>query len=1258
MSTPKLKAIFLALACVFAAGQAQANGTDPAVVAGQAGFSTQGSTLSITNSPGAIINWQGFSIGASETTRFIQQSAASSVLNRVIGPDPSVIFGTLTSNGRVFLINPSGILFGQGAHIDVAGLVASTLNLSNQDFLAGRLNFSSDPLAGNVENRGNITTPSGGSVYLVGSNVTNSGIINSPQGDVILTAGQSVKIFDTSTPGVRVELTASDNAAVNLGQILAQSGQVGIYGAALRNAGIIDADQVVRDASGKIVLRAKQDVTLEASSRLSANGEQGGAITVQSESGTTLVSGTIEAKGTGQTGGTVHVLGDKVGLFDHASINVSGDAGGGTVLVGGDYQGKNPSVQNASATYGSPDASIKADAITSGNGGKVIVWADDVTRFGGNISARGGANSGDGGFVEISGKHYLDFGGMVDTRAPLGQAGTLLLDPDEIQIVNAAGGATLRMTCLGGGDCTTPSGIGPYTDTASAFVPAAPGSVGILPDNSINQQLAFGNVTVKTSQDSILISNVSGIVAIGPVTGTTDAEPGAVPGPNANTLTLDSATGISWNAAWSYKNLGQISLLAKGGSIAGTGALTLVDVSPVLLQATASIGSAGTPMAISGNGGSVTLSAGTSVDLGLISAGAGAISATSSGSGDLTLRGVLTSTNAGTSSIVLNSTSGTGNVISSGGSISTPGRATIFTNTIAGSSGVSTLVGLGSGNFRYNGVTTGLGTGIYAVYTEQPTITITADSPTAITYGDATPALTTALSGLQNGDSTAQAVSTTTTVAVGGPTSNSGNYTAGAHTLTPSAVSQLGYALSYVDGTLTVSQLALTGSIATGSSVYGAALAPGAASLTGIVSGDLVTPSTVTVVTAGNTSTSGKLKAGSYTGIESISSTLGGTDAGNYTFAGAVGDYTVSQLALTGSIATGSSVYGAALVPGAASFSNLVSGDIVTPDAVVVTPDVVSTSGHLTAGSHTGIEAVSGTLSGADAANYTFAGAVGDYTVSQLALTISATGVDKVYDGLTTATASLTDNRVAGDLLATAYGTASYLDKSVGNGKTVNVVGIALAGTDAGNYTVNSTATTTADITAKAITGSITADNKVYNATNAAAILTRTLTGVLGSDAVSYSGGAASFDTKNVDTGKTVTGSGLILAGADAGNYTVNSSATTTADITAKAITGSITAANKTYDANDVAAISSRTLSGVLGSDVVSYSGGAASFNTKNVGAGKTVTGTGLVLAGADAGNYPVHSSATSTADITAKAITGRMTADNKFYNATDAATI
>src|SRR5512147_412544 len=150
------KLISFAVASCFAADLALANPVGPSVVSGTAGFATAGSALTVTNSPNAIINWQGFSIGAGEITRFQQQSAASAVLNRVVGQDPSAILGTLSSNGRVFLVNPNGILFGQGARVDVAGLVATTLNLANSDFLAGRLNFEAGAVAGSIVNQGEI----------------------------------------------------------------------------------------------------------------------------------------------------------------------------------------------------------------------------------------------------------------------------------------------------------------------------------------------------------------------------------------------------------------------------------------------------------------------------------------------------------------------------------------------------------------------------------------------------------------------------------------------------------------------------------------------------------------------------------------------------------------------------------------------------------------------------------------------------------------------------------------------------------------------------------------------------------------------------------------------------------------------------------------------------------------------------------------------------------------------------------------------
>ncbi len=475
----KAKAIAMAVASCFVAHGALANPYGLSVVNGQVSARQNGNTLSITNSPGSIINWQGFSVGSNEVTRFIQQSAASTVLNRVVGVDPSIILGTLQSNGRVFLLNPNGVLFGAGSTIDVAGLVASTLNLSNADFLAGRMRFTDTPGAANVVNQGTITTPSGGQVYLVAPNVENHGVISSPQGEVILAAGKTIDLVDSGTPNLRVQIDAPDNQAVNIGQIIANSGKVGIYAGLIRNSGIIRADGVVRGANGEILLKATKNVTVEAGSTLSASGAAGGTVTVQSGD-TTLVAGAIEATGSSGNGGNVQVLGNLVGITDRATINASGSTGGGNVLVGGDYQGANAAVQNAAATYFSADATIKADATDVGNGGKVILWADNATRSYGSISARGGANGGDGGFVENSGKQWLDFSARVDTRAPFGRSGMLLLDPTDI---------TISTDATSGGNCFS---MGCFTLSGN------PATANLNVDDLVGV-LGFGSVTVSTN---------------------------------------------------------------------------------------------------------------------------------------------------------------------------------------------------------------------------------------------------------------------------------------------------------------------------------------------------------------------------------------------------------------------------------------------------------------------------------------------------------------------------------------------------------------------------------------------------------------------------------------------------------------------------------------------------------------------------------------------------------------------------------------
>jgi filamentous hemagglutinin family protein len=561
-----------AVACCFSAGSALANPVGPTVVNGQVSFATSGKTLSVTNSPGSIISWQGFSIGAGETTRFIQQNAASAVLNRVVGSQGSSILGALQSNGRVYLINPNGIIFGSGAMVDTAGLVASTLNMLDADFLTGRLRFQNTPGAGIVSNAGEIRTPIGGRVMLISpSGVENSGIIHSPKGEVILAAGKSVEITDSSNPEVRIEVAAPEARAINLGTIVADAGKVGIYGGIVANHGIVSANSAVVGENGKIVFKSTRETNLAAGSVTSASGPAGGDVEISSTSGTTMVAGSVQATGSAGAGGNVRVLGENVGLTAAATIDASGARGGGTVLVGGDYQGANPSIQNARMTYAGSGTSIKADALAAGDGGKVILWADDTTRSHGAISARGGAQSGNGGFVETSGKLGLNVTRGPDVRAPAGNNGTWLIDPNNIDIV---AGQTFDETVNSG---------------APFFAPLVDGSV--IGVDLINAQLDFGsNVLITTTSRGATAGTDPGNITLSaPILKRAETQPGG-PFIGTTSLTLQAHNNI---------------VIAPGASITSTG-----DPLNVTLTANSdNAGGGGVTMggAITTRGGSVNI---------------------------------------------------------------------------------------------------------------------------------------------------------------------------------------------------------------------------------------------------------------------------------------------------------------------------------------------------------------------------------------------------------------------------------------------------------------------------------------------------------------------------------------------------------------------------------------------------------------------------------------------------------------------------
>lgn len=436
---PRMSALAIAVQAVLGL-PAWAMPQGATVVHGQVGITQPApGHLQVTAGNGAIINWQRFSIGPGELARFVQPSAQSAVLNRVTGTEASQLLGQLQANGRVFLINPHGIVVGSGARIDTNSFVASTLDIADADFLAGRMRFMAGTVAGEIRNEGLITAGPGGMVALIAPSIVNSGIIHAPDGQILLAAGRSIEIASTDRADVRFEVQAPTDSVLNLGKLIAENGAISAFAATLRNAGEIRADRLVQGADGAVSLVASRDLTLAAGSITTANGIAGGNVRVQSLAGTTRIGGTIEARGATGGGGSVQVLGDRIALEGGSIIDASGRFGGGQVLVGGDYQGANAQVPNARRVSVAEGAALRADATEQGNGGRVIVWADENTRFGGTLSARGGAQSGNGGFAEVSGKQNLAFTGSADLRAPRGALGTLLLDPMDIVVAIGSG---------------------------------------------------------------------------------------------------------------------------------------------------------------------------------------------------------------------------------------------------------------------------------------------------------------------------------------------------------------------------------------------------------------------------------------------------------------------------------------------------------------------------------------------------------------------------------------------------------------------------------------------------------------------------------------------------------------------------------------------------------------------------------------------------------------------------------------------------
>jgi hypothetical protein len=645
-------------------------------------------------------------------------------------------------------------MVGPGGRVDVAGFVASTLNIRNEDFLAGRNVFINDTSAKNVINQGEIRTPAGGSVYLIGSNVSNEGIITTPKGETILAAGATVSLIDSATPGVKVDITGTEGNATNLGTITAEAGRIGIAGVIVRNSGQINASSVVSEG-GRVFLKASQDAYVDGNGRIVT---------------------------TGTKGGSVEVLGNRVAVMDNAQIDASGtgntNAGGGKILVGGDYQGKNPDVQNANVTFFGPNATLKADAGKVGDGGTVIVWADDSTRAYGSISARGCTLGGNGGLVETSGKRYLDVAGIkVRADATGGTAGTWLLDPYSLNIsasttdftpaggspyifssgsgasnvqntdietqLNAGTSVTLQTSgtagdVYGSGDISLSASITKTSGSTATLKLLAHNDIVVGAGIGISSTVGSLNVVLNSDSDGIgagaimmnsgssIASNGGNVTLGGGVAG--DGTGNAIGTSYVNGITLDGAsinaaggnvslrgTGVAGSGAWRYgvmlQNGATVTSTGTGTvTLDGTGGASVSGNYGVMLESGAQISTADGTISITGHGIGTTsdnVGIGIQQSAKVRATGLGTITLNGTGgAGTNTNRGVYID---GADTLI---TTGNGDI-----SITGQGAGTGFDNRGIYISGGAKVKAAGTGNVSLDGTGSAAGTDFnYGVY--------------------------------------------------------------------------------------------------------------------------------------------------------------------------------------------------------------------------------------------------------------------------------------------------------------------------------------------------------------------------------------------------------------------------------------------------------------------------------------------------------------------------------------------------------------
>ena len=1234
------------------------------VVAGTASINQSGNNLQINQSSNrAVLDWNSFNVGAQAQVNFAQPSASSVTLNRVLDTQASQIMGRITANGQVFLTNPNGVLFGPTAQVDVGGLLVTTHGIGNDDFMAGKSSFEGAGAAGSVVNQGQLQASLGGYIAMLAPLVRNEGVIVAKEGTVALAAGDKITLqfAGQSLTAVQVDRAVMDALVDNQHLVRAEGGYVvmtarsanALLQNVVKNTGSVQAPSLV-NRQGRIVL-------------------EGGSL------GRVEVAGSLSATGdSGQSGGSVVVMGDQVQLSSGARIDASGDTGGGQVLIGGGWGAQVGPVGKSSSVSLGEGVNIKAAATGTGNGGYVETSAQKVQIA---ASAR------------------------LDTSAANGKAGQWVIDPVDITIDDSL--ASAISSALGSGDVTV-STDGNNTPNTIAGESSGTGNI------NINSPITWSaNMLTLRAADKIFINQI--------LRGSGSAHLRfALPDPGGlDKIFLKAPTYLAEgdNASFLFPGTGVVSIkvitrLGLSGSVSGldlqgiNGNLSGVYFLGDDIDASATstwqggagfmpLGNNATPFSGSFFGGGHTIrnltinrpaddavgllgnSMGSASEVGLINASVtganhvGALVGRLSGPGSVSTS-FSTGTVRGQTSVggLVGTLDGSGEVRNSyakanvsvynfadaGGLIGLVNAGTVYKTyatgavTVVGSgpsSGIGGLIGrLGSGGSGALDV-------VHAGFWDT---TLSGQSTSAAGIGLATAATQRFNNGLDqfelNPNYWQNYYNKTTPLL--------------AAFLTPITVNAGSDSKTY-DGRAYTSNTGFSTSISvSGSDPYF------------LGGGDYYYKQGTTRVSPVN--------AGSY----SIVPDLYSSDNRGYNITVVNGTLTVNpadvslsgsrvydgSTAMAGANLTATGVNGETFrVTGSGASGNLASKQVQTAQPLASVNGLslgTSDNGGLSSNYHS--------LSTANSS----------VTVTPKAVTLTAPVASKTYDATTAYTPTASDLSALSSQLGVDGDSVSDIGLSFNNKnaaagtKVLSASGAIISDGNGGqNYSISYASNSNSTIIPKALAISgITAADKVYDGLTSATVSTAGVTsavlqanGMLAGDTVTVSamGNFRNADNtandKNVGSGKTVALTST-FGGADVANYAITPQATTTASISPKALTiGGITAADKVYDGLSTATVSTTGVTNALlqangmvtGDTIIVLATGQFrnadnTANDKNVGVAKTVL-LSSSHAGADVANYTITPQATTTASITPKAVTLTAPVASKTYDATTAYT-